>query len=382
MPFIGKNPTSGFSTIVKDDLTPDGSTTAFTLSKNVASANDIAVFVGNVRQEPTDAYSVSGTTLTMTAAPASGLNFYVLHIAGTTESSVIPADKTISGAKLSDNFNYDNGTLYLDSTNNRVGINQTSPTSRLEIDGTLKLKGSGEGGPQIWRDSANAGDIRFYSTNGTHASPTIKSDGGNLGQIWFQGYAGGAGDGYGSMGMIRAQVDGTPSTTSMPTRIGFHTGSGYQSIPDERMRIDSDGYVYQYNMPHDIVQGSSVSNPTISGNGSISDYFDLAYNNGTTHFNTSNGRFTAPVNGVYLFGFSLMLAPPSTNSNRVAVRVNGSDWKPNSGAQDVIQPAMQVSGTGNNQANLSDTVLIPANAGDYCICCMFSSVMSSSFIIF
>jgi hypothetical protein len=100
MPFIGKNPTSGFSTIVKDDLTPDGSTTAFTLSKNVASANDIAVFVGNVRQEPTDAYSVSGTTLTMTAAPASGVNFYVLHIAGTLESSVIPADNTISTAKI------------------------------------------------------------------------------------------------------------------------------------------------------------------------------------------------------------------------------------------------------------------------------------------
>jgi hypothetical protein len=100
MPFIGKNPTAGFSTIVKDDLTADGSTTAFTLSKNVASANDIAVFVGNVRQEPTDAYSVSGTTLTMTAAPSSGINFYVLHIAGTLESSVIPADGTISTAKI------------------------------------------------------------------------------------------------------------------------------------------------------------------------------------------------------------------------------------------------------------------------------------------
>ena len=100
MPFLGKNPTAGFASIVKDDLTPDGSTTAFTLSKQVANSNDIAVFVGNVRQEPTDAYSVSGTTLTMTAAPASGLNFYVLHIAGTVESSVIPADGTISTAKL------------------------------------------------------------------------------------------------------------------------------------------------------------------------------------------------------------------------------------------------------------------------------------------
>ena len=100
MPFIGKQPTAGFASIVKDDLTPNGSTTAFTLSKQVANVNDIAVFVGNVRQEPTDAYTVSGTTLTMSEAPASGLNFYVLHIAGTHESSVVPADDTISTAKI------------------------------------------------------------------------------------------------------------------------------------------------------------------------------------------------------------------------------------------------------------------------------------------
>jgi hypothetical protein len=100
MPFIGKSPTAGFASIVKDDLTPNGSTTAFTLSKQVANANDIAVFLGNVRQEPTDAYTVSGTTLTMSEAPASGLNFYVLHIAGTHESSVVPADGTITNAKI------------------------------------------------------------------------------------------------------------------------------------------------------------------------------------------------------------------------------------------------------------------------------------------
>ena len=100
MPFIGKQPTAGFASIVKDDLTADGSTTQFTLSKQVANANDIAVFVGNVRQEPTDAYTVNGTTLTMTAAPASAINFYVLHIAGTIESSVVPADGTITSAKI------------------------------------------------------------------------------------------------------------------------------------------------------------------------------------------------------------------------------------------------------------------------------------------
>ena len=102
MPFIGKNPTAGFSSIVKDDFTPNGITTQFTLSKQVASATDIAVFVGNVRQEPTTAYTVNGTTLDFGSgnAPANGLDMYVLHIAGTLESSVIPADNTISSAKI------------------------------------------------------------------------------------------------------------------------------------------------------------------------------------------------------------------------------------------------------------------------------------------
>ena len=51
----------------------------FTLTHPVANANDLEVFVGNVRQEPTAAYSAAGTTLTMAEAPDTGLNFYVLN---------------------------------------------------------------------------------------------------------------------------------------------------------------------------------------------------------------------------------------------------------------------------------------------------------------
>ena len=102
MPFIGKNPTAGFSSIVKDDFTPNGTDTTFTLSKQVASTTDIAVFVGNVRQEPTTAYTVNGTTLDFGSgnAPANGLDMYVLHIGGTQEVSTIPADATISSSKI------------------------------------------------------------------------------------------------------------------------------------------------------------------------------------------------------------------------------------------------------------------------------------------
>lgn len=99
MPYLGSTPNASFSTRTKQDFTANGSTTAFTLSSAVASANDIEVFVGNVRQEPTDAYTVNGTTLTMSAAPANGLNFYVVF-KGLEENSVVPADNTISTAKI------------------------------------------------------------------------------------------------------------------------------------------------------------------------------------------------------------------------------------------------------------------------------------------
>ena len=99
MPYLGSTPNASFSSRTKQDFTANGSTTAFTLSSAVASANDIEVFVGNVRQEPTDAYAVSGTTLTMSAAPSNGINFYVIF-KGVEENSVVPADGTISSAKI------------------------------------------------------------------------------------------------------------------------------------------------------------------------------------------------------------------------------------------------------------------------------------------
>ena len=99
MPYLGSTPNASFSSRTKQDFTANGSTTAFTLSSAVASANDIEVFVGNVRQEPTEAYTVNGTTLTMSAAPANGINFYVVF-KGLEENSVVPADGTISDAKI------------------------------------------------------------------------------------------------------------------------------------------------------------------------------------------------------------------------------------------------------------------------------------------
>ena len=103
MPFLGTTPTQGFvGANPKQSFTANGSTTVFTLTNPVASANDLEVFVGNVRQEPTAAYSAAGTTLTMTEAPDTGLNFYVIN-KSQAQVTTTPPVNSISTDKILDN---------------------------------------------------------------------------------------------------------------------------------------------------------------------------------------------------------------------------------------------------------------------------------------
>ena len=70
----------------------DGSTTDFTLDVAPGSTLDIEVFVGNVRQDPNSAYTLSGTTLSFTGAPPSGTNnIYVVHQAKSVGTIDVPA---------------------------------------------------------------------------------------------------------------------------------------------------------------------------------------------------------------------------------------------------------------------------------------------------
>lgn len=85
-----------------DYFSGNGSTTAFTLSVAPASVNSIDVQISGVSQSP-QTYSVSGTTLTFSAAPPSGSsNIVVRHlgIAGipnTPSAASVTQDKLASG---------------------------------------------------------------------------------------------------------------------------------------------------------------------------------------------------------------------------------------------------------------------------------------------
>ena len=80
MAYLGASPLGGFTSPAKDSFSGDNSTTEFTMTQSVGSPNQIDVFVDNVRQEPTTAYTVSDKTITFTGTPATGTNnIYVVH---------------------------------------------------------------------------------------------------------------------------------------------------------------------------------------------------------------------------------------------------------------------------------------------------------------
>jgi len=98
----------------------DGSTTDFTLDVAPGSTLDIEVFVGNVRQDPNSAYTLSGTTLSFTGAPPSGTNnIYVVHQAKSVGTIGIP-DDTISARTLVTLDNSNDHVLIEDATDGEL----------------------------------------------------------------------------------------------------------------------------------------------------------------------------------------------------------------------------------------------------------------------
>ena len=82
-----------------DQFSCNGSTTAFTLSVDPLSENNTQIFLDGVYQQKTD-YSVSGTTLTMDTAPASGATLEVMTFLDTAQAVV--ADESVTTAKIAD----------------------------------------------------------------------------------------------------------------------------------------------------------------------------------------------------------------------------------------------------------------------------------------
>ena len=232
MAYIGQNADGNFTTSVsKDTFSGNGSATAFTLSEG-ATTNTVDVFVENIRQEPTTAYSVDGTTLTFTAAPVTGTNnIYVVNRGPIQLSASHPAAQSLSAfsATITNDLTVDTNTLFVDASENKVGIGTTTVT---------------DGGVTITPSVTRAGDwdakLALQSTAGSDF-PALLFSGSNTTQ-----YGGivGTTDKSGNVANNRTAQIAFLQSSATAGNITFSTNGdvGTTNVA-ERVRIDSAGNV-------------------------------------------------------------------------------------------------------------------------------------------
>jgi hypothetical protein len=98
MAYLGNQPALSYTSFAKQDFTTSA-TTSYTLDHPVTNENEIALFINFVRQEPTTAYTASGTTLTLTSATSASDDMYCVFL-GKAVQTVNPPSGSVGTAQL------------------------------------------------------------------------------------------------------------------------------------------------------------------------------------------------------------------------------------------------------------------------------------------
>lgn len=279
MGYVGNEPSVNFTSFAKQDITGDGGA-SYTLTHAVANANEIEVFVNNVRQEPTEAYTVSGTALTMTGNVASTDDFYVIYLGKALQTTTPPdgsvstakiADDAVTSAKLDTNIaidgdlTVDTSTLKVDSTNNRVGIGTASPATNLEVessgDTTLSITAGGTSNDSkidFVHGTTTDGGIT-YDHNGTYTSEEMAfRAGNNTPHMYLKG------DGSFTVGQNSTITPGDGNNTVGMSLRGEYGRLYVSGTSDSTFNRTTDGEIIQFRSAGNKEGYIAVSGTTVS----------------------------------------------------------------------------------------------------------------------
>jgi len=160
MPYIGNTPADKFLTLAKQSFSTSA-TTSYTLDNSVSSTQDIALFINSVRQSPVDAYTVSGTSLTLTSATAGTDEMYCVYL-GKTVGTVSPASDSVTTAMIQSNA-VNNAKMADDA----IGVAELSATGTASSSTFLR-------GDNAWASAGGDNTPAFFAT--LSADTTISDD--------------------------------------------------------------------------------------------------------------------------------------------------------------------------------------------------------------
>ena len=160
-----------YSSITSQDFSGNGSTTAFTLNTNPANSASLLVAINGIVQDPAN-YTVSGTTLTFTTAPATGTNNISTRTLGVPATTAVssfsagttgfsPTTAATGAVTLSGILAVTNGGTGL-STLGSGYIPYGAGTAALNSSSTFTFNGTTLFVP----NESNAGNLTFTGTGG------------------------------------------------------------------------------------------------------------------------------------------------------------------------------------------------------------------------
>ena len=312
MAYIGSSPTKVVSRQSANifTYTATANQTAFTGADAngntlACSPSDLMVHMNGIKLEESD-YTATTTTVTLGSGAAVGdevtiTAFLTFESADHyTKSAADTRYVNASGDTMSGDLTIDTNTFHVDVADNRVGIGTTTPYKALTISGAI-------GGTK-----ADILDIQS-STAGGGTQPMVRfgteaANSNTLGRIGFidiPAYGGG----------FVVETNSTGGATHSTT---------------EKFRVDKDGRVTMPNQPSFFVQGNFGWYDTGSGYSEINPWYtsvssnSSCFHNDGSHFNLSNGRFTAPVAGRYQFNVSVYVNNTGEVAHGGRLYVNGS----------------------------------------------------------